>query len=284
MNSAEILSPTQIDSFDSDGFLVIEGAADSTRRGALLEAIGRIQAAFDPSAHQSVFTTGDADRGRDEVFFRSAEGIEYFLEEDALDADGTLTRPLDRAINKLGHALHDLDPTLGDFARLPLFSRGLRDLGLEHPVLWQSMVIFKQPEIGGAVRWHQDASYLYTEPASVVGAWLALEDATRDNGCLLVEPGGHRSPLRERYRVDWSTRNGVLETLDETPWPSEDEGLALEVPAGSLVLFHDHLPHASAANHSLRRRTALTFHFADAESRWAEDNWLQRPTLPPFRI
>jgi phytanoyl-CoA hydroxylase len=270
MTDTPILSATQIQAYEDHGYLVIEGAADSARREALLAAIGRIQHDFDPSVHQSVFSTGDADQGRDEVFFRSAERIEYFLE--------------DRAINKLGHALHDLDPTLGDFARLPLFSEGLRELGLSHPVLWQSMVIFKQPEIGGAVRWHQDASYLYTEPASVVGAWLALEDATRENGCLLVQPGGHRSPLRERYRVDWSTRTGRLETLDETPWPSTGEALALEVPAGSLVLFHDHLPHASAANHSPRRRTALTLHFADAKSRWAEDNWLQRPALPPFRL
>lgn len=284
MTKAGALSAEQIKSFREAGYLVIEGAADRTWRKALLEAIAQIQGDFDPSDHRSVFSTEDGDRGRDEVFFRSAERIEYFLEEGALDSSGALIRPLNRAINKLGHALHDLDPTLGEFARQPLFALALRDLGLANPVLWQSMVIFKQPEIGGAVRWHQDASYLYTEPATVLGAWLALEDATRENGCLLVDPGGHRTPLRERYRVDWTTRSGHLETLDETPWPAEDAGMALEVPAGSLVLFQDHLPHASAANHSSRRRTALTFHFADAGSRWAEDNWLQRPSLPPFRI
>lgn len=284
MAQAQTLSPSQIGAFRRDGYLVLEEAADPARRGRLLRAIDRLQGAFDPAGHRSVFSTGDSDRGRDEIFFRSAERIEYFLEEDALDANGELARPLDRAINKLGHALHDLDPTIGDFARMPRLAQALRDLGLEHPVLWQSMVIFKQPEIGGAVRWHQDASYLYTEPSSVLGAWLALEDATRENGCLLVEPGGHRGPLRERYRVDWNTRSGHLETLDESPWPPENAGLALEVPAGSLVLFHDHLPHASAANRSSRRRTALTFHFADEGSRWAEENWLQRSSLPPFRV
>ncbi len=284
MAEAHTLTTAQIKAFRESGYVVLGDAAGLDQRTRLLEAIGRLQAAFDPSSHQSVFSTGDEDRGRDEVFFRSAERIEYFLEEDAMDSGGALARPLDRAINKLGHALHDLDPTLGDFARQPLFARALRDLGLRAPVLWQSMVIFKQPEIGGAVRWHQDASYLYTEPTSVIGAWLALEDATRENGCLLVQPGGHRTPLRERYRVDWRSRSGRLETLDDTPWPGADEGVALEVPAGSLVLFHDHLPHASAANRSPRRRTALTFHFADARSHWAEDNWLQRPTLPDFRI
>ncbi len=284
MTQASFLSASQVNRFHDDGYLVIENAVDRVRRQELRAAIARIQDAFDPSSHRSVFSTGDEDQGRDETFFRSAERIEFFLEEGALDSQGELTRPLDQSINKLGHALHDLDPTLGAFARQPLFARALRDLGLEEPVLWQSMVIFKQPRIGGAVRWHQDASYLFTEPSSVVGAWLALEDATRRNGCLLVQPGGHRSPLRERYRVDWVRRCGHLETLDESPWPSEEATVALEVPAGSLVLFHDHLPHASAANLSPRRRLALTFHFADARSHWSEDNWLQRPTLPDFRL
>ena len=58
----------------------------------------------------------------------------------------------------------------------------------------------QQPRIGGEVVWHQDASFLITAPHSVVGFWWALEDATRDNGCLWVEPGGHRGPLRERWK------------------------------------------------------------------------------------
>jgi phytanoyl-CoA hydroxylase len=273
-----------VETYRKNGFLVLEAAIDPAACARAVQAIERLQAGFDPSRHRSIFSTEDEDRGRDEVFFRSAETIEYFLEEGAVDEHGNLTRPLDRSINKLGHALHDRDPAIGEIARQPVLSGAVRDLGLDQPLLWQSMVIFKQPEIGGAVRWHQDASYLYTEPASVLGAWIALEDATRENGCLLVESGGHRGPLRERYRVDWNTRVGQLETLDETPWPSDSDAVALEVPAGSLVLFHDHLPHASAANLSPGRRTALTFHFADQNSAWSSENWLQRPTLPPFRV
>ena len=103
-----------------------------------------------------------------------------------------------------------------------------RDLGLVQRLLMQSMLILKQPRIGGEVLWHQDASFLATEPQSVIGFWFALEDATRENGCLWVAPGGHRGPLRERYvcrdgalsmdavdgRAAWSPRNWLQRAPD----------------------------------------------------------------------
>jgi phytanoyl-CoA hydroxylase len=58
----------------------------------------------------------------------------------------------------------------------------------------------------------------------------------------------------------------------------------VEVPAGSLVLFSDHLPHYSSTNRSERSRHAFTVHVAEAESRWSPNNWLQRPTLPAFAM
>ena len=118
----------------------------------------------------------------------------------------------------------------------------------------------------------------------MVGFWLALEDAHRDNGCLWVQPGGHRSPLRERYEVDHRTGTARTDQLDDGPWPSAEEAVPVEVPAGSLVIFHDHLPHYSAPNRSEHSREAFTMHFAEAASAWSERNWLQRPTLAPFRI
>lgn len=53
----------------------------------------------------------------------------------------------------------------------------------------QSMLIFKQPYVGGEVVPHQDSSFIATQPYSCVGIWLALEDATQDNGCLWTLPG-----------------------------------------------------------------------------------------------
>jgi len=214
----------------------------------------------------------------------SAQAVHCFLEQDALNDQGQLVYLKARAINKIGHALHDLVPEFSEFCKLPVFAETLESLGYRSPQLWQSMYIFKQARIGGEVRWHQDASYLITEPSSVVGFWVALEDSHRENGCLWVQPGGHRSPLREIYQVDRESLEGKVTQLDGTPWPSAEEALALEVPAGSLIILHDHMPHYSSPNRSEKSRQAFTMHFAEEASHWSRHNWLQRPGLSPFTL
>ena len=278
------LSSHQLRHYRQQGFLVLEAFLDAATLASLRNASAELVSAFNPAQHRSVFRTTDQDQGRDETFFRSAEKVEYFLEDEALDSNGELTVAAERAVNKIGHALHDHIPAFRSFCQLPLLAALLKQLGMAHPVLWQTMLIFKQPGIGGEVRWHQDATYLYTEPSAVMGLWFALEDATRDNGCLWLAPGAHDSPLRERYRVDWHTRRGTLETIHEQPWPTVEEAVPLEVPAGSLVLFSDHMPHYSSANRSDQSRLALTLHAADRSAHWDAANWLQRPTLAPFLL
>ena len=278
--------------FERDGFVVLRRYFDEPAIDPLRAAAHRLVRELAPRDDQEgkdtpVFRTDDRDRGRDARFFASAQGVQCFLEDAALDPDGRLRVPPSRAVNKIGHALHDHVPEFTAFCRRSEWRHLLGALGQSDPLLWQSMLIFKQPGIGGEVGWHQDATWLGTRPGhdggGVIGAWLALEDADRNNGCLRVLPGLHRGPLRERYAVDWDTQRGHREALDDTPWPSLDRGRVLELPAGSLVLFSDRLPHASTANRSPRSRLALTLHFADASCRWLADNWLQRPDLPPFR-
>jgi phytanoyl-CoA hydroxylase len=167
------------------------------------------------------------------------------------------------------------------------FSRDARlaevavDLGLQEAQVWQSMYIFKQPGIGGEVRWHQDATYFDSTPISVTTFWFALEDASKDNGCLWVEPGGHRGPLRERF-----LRNGRqirMEKLDSTPWPDDSTAVPLEAKAGSLVCFHGLLPHYSAPNRSAVSRHAYTLHVTDARTGYSPQNWIQRDASFPVR-
>jgi len=270
--------------YERNGYVVIERAFPLSQMERIREAALQIVDAFDIDRHRSVFSTLDRDEGRDDYFVTSAEAIHCFLEEEALDGNGVLTQPKSIAINKIGHALHDLHPVFNTFCRQALLADTLKEIGYIQPQLWQTMYIFKQPRIGGEVRWHQDASYLITRPRSVVGFWVAVEDAHRDNGCLWVHPGGHHSPLRDVYRYDHSARNGELVRLSEHPWPALQEAVAVEVPAGSLVIFHDHMPHYSSPNRSEHSRQAFTMHFAEAKSQWPEENWLQRPSLGPFRI
>ena len=132
--------------------------------------------------------------------------------------------------------------------------------------------------IGGEVGWHQDATYLHTTPVTVTGFWIALDDADRDNGCLLALPGGHRGPLRQRFRrVGDATgdRRRSTRRRGRTAQP-----VALEVRRGSLVVLHGLLPHASSANRSARPRHAYALHLIDGRAAYRADNWLQRPDLP----
>jgi len=279
-----MLTDTQIDHYHDQGYLVLEKAIAKEDIARLKAAAFEIVDHFDIDNNRTVFKTSDRDSGRDDYFFNSAENIHCFLEEDALDEGSNLLKPARLAINKIGHAMHDLNPAFKAFCQLPLFGRLLRDIGYQNPLLWQTMYIFKQPHIGGEVRWHQDGSYLISDPASVIGIWIAIEDANRNNGCLWVQPGGHRSKLREIYQVDWEKRGGVLSVQDETPWPTRDEAIAVEVPLGSVVIFHDHMPHYSSQNLSDHSRHAFTLHVAEKSAHWSEKNWLQRPTLGDFML
>ena len=128
------------------------------------------------------------------------------------------------------------------------------------------------------------ASYLITNSSSVTGIWVAIEDANRNNGCLWVQPGGHRGPLREKFEVDQATGKGELRNLDPTPWPDTGTAVPVEVAAGSVVLFDDHMPHYSSQNHSTHSRHAFTMHVAERDAGWDARNWLQRHSLGHFAL
>jgi phytanoyl-CoA hydroxylase len=272
------------DHFRHHGYAVIEGAIPHDALLSIQGAAQRIVRAFDTERHRTVFTTRHQQHAQDRYFLDSAERVHCFLEEEAFDSEGRLLRDKALAVNKIGHALHDRVPEFRDFCRGAVIGETLRSIGIEAAELWQTMYIFKQPGIGGEVRWHQDATYLQTSPPSVVGLWVAVEDANRENGCLWVQPGGHRAPLREIYEVDHQSGRGTLRTLDPTPWPQLGEAVPVEVSAGSLVAFSDHLPHYSSANRSQRSRHAFTMHFAQAGARWLSSNWLQRRQLAPYVV
>lgn len=257
--------------FDRDGFLVVRDFLPQADCDALQARAAELVAAFDPGEARTIFSTRDQGHARDRYFRESGEAIRFFFEEEATD------QPVPLALNKIGHALHDLDPVFWQISRRPQFAELAHALGLRQPLLLQSMYIFKQPHIGGEVGWHQDSTYLHTEPSTVVGFWIALDDAGRDNGCLMALPGGHRGPLRQRFHREGEAM--ITTTLDATPWPTV-EPVAIEAARGTLVVLHGKLPHASAPNRSARARHAYALHMIDGRARYLPDNWLQRPTLP----
>jgi phytanoyl-CoA hydroxylase len=269
--------------YERDGFLVVEGFVDDTSCKELMGRALEIVEEVDRDI-VSVFSTIEQTRTSDGWFLSSGDQVRAFFEADAFAPDGTLRQPIDASINKLGHAMHDLDPVFDRFSRTPELAAVAGAVGLADPRLLQSMYIFKPPHIGGEVTCHQDATFLYTEPITVVGFWFALQDATIDNGCLWAQPGGHRGPLRKRFAReggdDASTR---FEVLDDSPLPEPGgpELVPLETPAGTLVVLHGLLPHWSGPNTSEQSRHAYSVHCIDAGSRYPAENWLRRgPHLP----
>ena len=274
------MNSVELNQYERDGFLVLpdfvsHGACDRLRVRA--EELVRD---FDPTGIVSIFSTREQTRTSDDYFLGSGDQIRFFFEEDAFNSDGTLRQSKEHSINKIGHALHDLDPVFGEFSRTKEIAQLVSDLGIANPLLLQSMYIFKQPRIGGEVTCHQDATFLYTEPLRLAGLWFALEDATIENGCLWAIPGGHQLGLKSKFlrAKGGGTR---VEILDNSPWP-EEQAEPLEVEKGTLIVLHPLLPHLSRENRSTKSRHAYTLHVIDAAAEYPESNWLQRAAeLPP---
>ncbi len=274
------LSIRQTRFFHENGYLYLEDFVDPIFCEGLRQRANELAHQFEPESI-SIFSTKNQTETSDTYFMESGDKIRFFFEEDGFTAEGQLKQAKEQSINKIGHALHELDPLFRQFSCNKHLEEIVRDLGIKTPLLAQSMYIFKQPRIGGEVQCHQDSSFLYTEPMSVVGLWFALQDATIENGCLWVLPGVHHAGIKSRF-LRKPRGKSQFEIYDKGPWPME-KLIPLEVPQGSLIILHGSLPHMSRENRTSRSRHAYSIHVIDAECDYPADNWLQRPPGMPFQ-
>ncbi|KAL3759050.1 hypothetical protein ACHAWU_008659 [Discostella pseudostelligera] len=176
------------------------------------------------SAAVETFRTDDKQvdaQGRSDYFLDSATKIHYFAEPYAVHTDknnGSTTLKEEyrcnkvTALNKAGHGLHLRPGIFHEYTTSTAISTLLRELGYVDPVVPQSMYIFKQGrrststnddadlDMDGVVTSHQDSTFLSTTPhQTCIGLWLALDDATINNGCLWVRPGSHDEGIRRQF-------------------------------------------------------------------------------------
>lgn len=279
------LSPEQVEFYHENGYIVIEDFWDNETIEVLRQKILEHVNNADLSNVKSVFATKEQVRKADDYFLTSGPEIRFFWEEKAWDKDGNFVADsLALGINKVGHALHDLDPHFEKVSYEGRIGSSCEQLGLEHPLLVQSMYIFKQPKIGGEVGAHQDGAFLYTEPQTCIGFWWPLDDCTKENGCLWAVPGSHKLGVHRRFRRRDPPNEGGTEFVPLEPdhWDLST-AVPLEMKKGGLVILHCALVHYSAENFSEKPRHAYSIHVVDGREGvvYPADNWLQRPN-PAF--
>jgi phytanoyl-CoA hydroxylase len=230
------LTPEQSAAYERNGFIVVEGIISREETEVLKERV-------------SEYTHGGRDRSVLQV------QVEPRVERGEMQVDhpGDGIRKIDSLV-------------LGDdlFANLGLRSAVVdvieQILGPDIK-LFRNSLMLKPPEVGSQKGWHQDSPYWSIEPMALCSCWLPLDDATPENGCMVVLPGWHkRSPLPHvNVTDDFVIAEGAI-----------DSNAAVEVhmPAGFGLFFHSLLPLETAHNSSPRWRRAMVLSYMSARSRY----------------
>jgi phytanoyl-CoA hydroxylase len=161
------------------------------------------------------------------------------------------------AVRKIG-AFVDYEPRLKAISGHPALLKAVSALlGGKKPSMFQDMALIKPPRLGREKPWHQDKAYFeFPLETPVVGVWIALDEATVENGCMQVLPGRHREgPIIHFQRRDWQICDNVI---------MGTKSAAAPLKPGGALLFDGMLPHGTPDNHSPNRRRALQFHYAPA--------------------
>jgi phytanoyl-CoA hydroxylase len=163
------------------------------------------------------------------------------------------------------HFPHKLSPVMHDALSHPAIVQALTATIGPNVKCMQSMLFFKAAGKPGQA-WHQDEDYIPTRDRSLLGAWIALDDATIENGCLWIIPGSHRPGIlwKQEWHGDrsfdcaWESRGFPYSSADEVP---------VEVKRGSVVFFNGYTLHRSLPNRAKTGyRRALVNHYMSAES------------------
>lgn len=136
----------------------------------------------------------------------------------------------------------------------------LQQLLGDTPLMFQDMALVKPPFIGSEKPWHQDNAYFSVLPLNAtIGVWIALDEATTENGCMYVLPGGHKlGALRHFHGRDCEIVEGRIPLEQAVP---------IELPPGGAMFFSGMLPHQTPPNSSPHRRRAVQYHYRATGSR-----------------
>ena len=183
----------------------------------------------------------------------SFDSVDYESSVDPATLDGMAAEERQDYVRKfmwfVGH-----DERLRALSEDPALMGVVRRIIGEEPMLFQDMALLKPPRVGIEKPWHQDHAYFNLELRTrVVGVWIALDQATIGNGCMLVKPGSHlQGPVVHFKRRDWQICDADVDPLGT---------LAVPLEPGGCLFFSSLMQHGTAPNTSDQRRRAVQFHY-----------------------
>lgn len=237
MSTDQLAGPASavLDDYRRDGFIVVHQAVDPEG----VEAILRDATEVCRGHHGPIGGAGDVDPD--------------------LPDDELLRRFL--AI----HMPHKISPVMRAALSEPRIVEALTTVIGPNVKAMQSMLFLKAPGMPGQA-WHQDEYFIPTRDRSLTGVWIALDDATIDNGCLWAIPGSHRPGVVYRLEPHGDDRFDFAPQAVGFPH-GDDDAVPVEVPAGAAIVFNGYLLHRSLPNRSpTSYRRALVNHYMSAES------------------
>lgn len=213
------ITEAQATAWNEDGFLLIEDAFDA-------ETMARVIAEIDPAEAQ----------------------MEQFLQ---MQKDGKLFIGRAGEITFTVH-LVTRSPLLKEFAAGPVFQDLCHDLVGDDVRLYWDQAVYKKPENAADFPWHQDNGYTFIVPQQYLTCWVALTDATVENGCPWVVPGVHRGGTLAHWMTDLGWR-----CLEDPP-----DAVPVEARAGSVVVFSSLTPHRTGPNQTGDVRKSYILQYA----------------------
>ncbi len=250
------LTPAHVELFHKQGYLAFENALTPGEIEATREALSEITRSLMQAAHQGeaeIHTRAGATWNyRGVQITKPGTAFNIHFEAD-VDPMAVPVEEAELKYRKLGDydQQHDVFKALVSHKRVKEF---LEQLIGQEVILKNSMALAKPAFIGSEKPWHQDNAYFNYLPLELLATvWIAIDDATAENGCMHVLPGQHRrGPLMHFHSTD-------CEIIPDRI----DPALAVPVPlaAGGIMLFSAMLPHQTPPNLTASRRRALQFQY-----------------------
>ncbi|XP_072310729.1 phytanoyl-CoA dioxygenase domain-containing protein 1 isoform X2 [Eucyclogobius newberryi] len=276
----DFMTDRDMQTYVEDGYVVLDALLSPRECDELRQRMSEIVEQMHVPEHcRTTFSTYHDEQlktqGNADYFITSGDKIRFFFEKGVFDDKGEFIVPRQTSVNKVGHALHAYEPLYKKVTHSPKMQGVAKKLGLRSPVILQSMYIFKQPGIGGEVTPHQDATFLYTEPLGrVVGVWIALEDATVENGCLWFIPGSQKNGITRRMVRSPKGTYPLTNFIGQEQTYEDNKFVPAPVKKGGVVLIHGEVVHRSHENTSESSRHVYTFHMMESQdAKWSPENW-----------